>query len=422
MNTQNFIRQDGRRRVVITGGGMLSALGDDWNEVLKNLQAGKNFVKCIPDWDKYALLNTRLGVPYEKDLPDYPRKKIRGMGRVALLSLVATERALEIAKLKKETGEVCDELHNGRTGIAYGSCIGSLDSIADMYSMLANNDISRINSQTYIKGMPQTCLCNLSVFYELRGRMITTNTACTSGSQSIGYAYETIASGLQDIMLAGGAEELSAPDVAIFDALGATASLNENPELEPKPFDKNRDGLVLGEGAGTLILEDMEHAVNRGAEIFAEVAGFGTNADGTHITNPNSETMAHAMELALKDAGISPDKIGYVNAHGTATKIGDVAETKATYKVFNRAVPVSSTKSYIGHTLGACGSIEAWISIMMMNDNWFHPTLNLTEVDPNCAPLDYIMKEGRKMTAEYVMSNNFAFGGINTSLIFKRIK
>ncbi|MBO4404891.1 MAG: beta-ketoacyl-ACP synthase [Treponema sp.] len=416
----SFLRADGRRRVVITGGGMLSALGDDWNEVYENLKLCRNKIVYMKEWDVYERMNTRLGCPYTKELPSFPRKKIRGMGRVALLSLLATERAFEMAGLKKEDGELIDELHNGRTGIAYGSCMGSMDSILDMFSMINDNDVSKINSQTYIKCMPQTCAANLSVYYSLRGRIITTNTACTSGSQSIGYAYEAIASGIQDMMVAGGAEELIPPDAAAFDAMGATAYDNAHPEQEPKPFDKKRDGLVIGEGAGTLILEDMEHAVKRGAKIYAEVAGFGTNCDGTHITNPNAETMAEALRLSIKDAGISPDKIGYVNAHGTSTSAGDVAETNATYNVFNRAVPISSTKSYIGHTLGACGCVEAWITVNMMNEGWFHPTLNLTEPDENCGKLDYIAGNGREINTDYVMSNNFAFGGVNTSLIFKK--
>ncbi|MBE6354994.1 beta-ketoacyl-ACP synthase [Treponema sp.] len=415
-----FIRPDGKRRVVVTGGGMLTALGDDWTEVFENLKALKNKIIYMKDWDVYEGMNTRLACPYTKELPSFPRKKIRGMGRVALLSLLATERAFECAGLKKEDGELVEELHNGRTGIAYGSCMGSMDSILDMFSMITGNDVSKINSQTYIKCMPQTCAANLSVYYALRGRIITTNTACTSGSQSIGYAYEAIANGIQDIMVAGGAEELIPPDAAAFDAMGATAYDNEHPQEEPKPFDVKRDGLVIGEGAGSLILEDMEHAVKRGAKIYAEVAGFGTNCDGTHITNPNAETMAEALRLAIKDAGISSDDIGYVNAHGTSTAAGDIAETTATFSVFNRAVPISSTKSYIGHTLGACGCVEAWITINMMNEGWFHPTLNLSEVDGNCGELDYIKGEGRQIKTDYVMSNNFAFGGVNTSLIFKR--
>ncbi len=420
-----FLSKNGKRRVVVTGGGMLSALGDSWDEAFQKLRSYHNCIQYMKEWDVFTLMNTRLACPYTKELPKFPRKKIRGMGRVALLSLLATDRALETAGFKNSDGDVIEELHNGRCGIAYGSCMGSMDSIMDMYAMIHDNDTSHIDSQTYIKCMPQTCAANLSVYYQIRGRVITTNTACTSGSQSIGYAYEAIASGRQDIMLAGGAEELISPDAAVFDTMGSTAIQNDKPETEPKPFDKNRDGLVIGEGAGTLVLEDMEHAVKRGAVIYAEIVGFGTNADGTHITNPNPVTMEECMRLALQDAaltdGVKPEQIGYVNAHGTSTHAGDIAETCATYKVFNRPVPISSTKSYIGHTLGACGCIESWLTINMMRNSWFHPTLNLSEVDPECGALDYIKDTGREIETDYVMSNNFAFGGINTSLIFKKI-
>lgn len=418
-----YTRPNGKRRVVVTGCGMLSGLGRTWEDAFKKLQSGKNCIKYMTDWERFEKMNTRLACPYEGELPKFPRKKIRGMGRVAMLSLVSTQDALAMAGLLNEDGsDVIDELKNGRTGIAYGCCMGSMDAIVDLAEMMQTGDTTKIDSQTYIKCMPQTNAANLSVYYQIRGRMIITDTACTSGSQAIGYAYEAITEGKQDIMIAGGAEELSPPDAAIFDTLGATSILNSTPELTPKPFDKDRDGLVIGEGAGTMILEDMEHAVKRGAKIYAEVVGFATNADGTHITTPNSETQAIALQLALDDAQLSADKIAYVNAHGTATDHGDISESQAVYKVFNRAVPISTTKSYIGHTLGACGCIEAWLTINMMNEGWFHPNCNLTNVDPNCAPLGYIMGSGLEAKAEYVMSNNFAFGGVNTSLIFKKFE
>jgi 3-oxoacyl-[acyl-carrier-protein] synthase II len=250
--------------------------------------------------------------------------------------------------------------------------------------------------------------------------VITTSSACTSGSQGIGYAYEAIRSGKQTAMIAGGAEELCATEAAVFDTLFATSTRNDAPHTTPRPFDKARDGLVIGEGAGCLILEEMEHAQARGAHIYAEIVGFGTNSDGCHVTQPNSSTMAEAMRLALEDAGLPASAIGYVNAHGTATQHGDVAESHATHAIFGSGMPISSLKSYMGHTLGACGALEAWISIQMMNEGWFAPTVSLTDIDPECASLDYIAGEGRHMQCDYVMSNNFAFGGINTSLIFKK--
>lgn len=409
------------RKVVVTGGGLVSVLGNSWQEALKSLKACKNFVKYMPDWaEKYPLMNTRLACPIENfkiDGNKYPRKKIRGMGPVALMALVATDSALELSGLKPED----PVFQGGRMGIAYGSSMGSVYPLMDYFSMLITNDTSKIGATTYIKCMPQTCAANLEVYYQLKGRIITTNTACTSGSQSIGYAYEQIKFGKQDVMIAGGAEEFCPVDAAAFDTLFSTSTKNDTPSLTPSAYDKDRDGLVIGEGAGTLILEEYEHAKARGAKIYAELAGFGTTTDGTHITSPNRATIANAIRLSLEDAGISPDQVGYVNTHGTATIAGDICESGATFDVFKRAVPASTTKSYTGHTLGACGAIEAWLAINMMNEGWFHPNLNLVNVDPECAPLDYITGDGREIQTEYVMSNNFAFGGINTSLIFKRV-
>ncbi|MBQ4379571.1 MAG: beta-ketoacyl-ACP synthase [Treponema sp.] len=408
-----------KKRVVVTGWGIVSALGRDWQTILKNLKAKKNFVKYMPEWDeKFPLMNTRLCAPveFEIDKTKYSRKDIRGMGRVAQMALTATDAALSDAGLLG-----CEEITQGRTGLAYGSSIGSVDPLMDMYSMLVTNDTSKVSSTTYIKSMPQTCACNLEVYYHLTGRIITTNTACTSGSQSIGYAYETIQAGKQDIMIAGGAEEFCTMDTATFDTLFSTSTKNSTPALTPSAYDKNRDGLVLGEGAATLILEEYEHAKARGAKIYAEIVGFGTTTDGTHITSPNRPTIARALELALEDANLSPDQIGYINTHGTSTISGDITEANATYDVFKRPVPVSTVKNYIGHTLGACGAIESLLSIQMMNEGWFLPNINLSEVDPKCAPLDYITGDGREIQTDYVMNNNFAFGGINTSLIFKKI-
>jgi 3-oxoacyl-[acyl-carrier-protein] synthase II len=286
--------------------------------------------------------------------------------------------------------------------------------------MIDKKSTQGITATTYIKMMSHTAPVNIGVFFGLTGRIITTSSACTSGSQGIGYGYEAIRSGYQQAMIAGGAEELCVTDAAVFDTLFATSIRNDAAESTPRPFDADRDGLVIGEGAGSLILEDFEHAQARGANIYAELVGFGTNSDGCHITHPDPETMRIAMHLALADAGLTAPAIGYVNAHGTGTEQGDVAESQATRSTFGNKVPISSLKSYMGHTLGACGALEAWLSIEMMRHNWFAPTINLATVDPACAELDYIIGEGRELQCEYVMSNNFAFGGINTSLIFKR--
>lgn len=403
------------RRVVVTGMGIVSPLGGTIAAAYDRLKTFENCVSTLDELKEYKGLNSNLGATAGFVRPEHwTRKTTRTMGPVAEYALAASEQAV------REAGLDANELESGRTGIAYGSCSGSVAAHLDLFSMFYEHELKNVTSGTYIKLMPQTTACNLSVHYKTHGRLVPTGTACTSGSLAIGNAYELIKFGVQDVMLAGGAEEFSPSQVAIFDTLYATSLKNDAPKTTPSPYDANRDGLVIGEGAATLVLEEREHALARGAKILAEVVGFCENTDGTHITNPNAATMAMALKGALDDAGIGGDAIGYVNGHGTATKSGDIAETTATYEVFKRAVPISSTKSYTGHTLGACGSIEAAMTIMMLNEGWYHPTLNLSSVDPECAPLDYISGEARRIDAEYAMSNNFAFGGVNTSLVFKR--
>lgn len=405
------------RRVVVTGLGTVTALGESWEENRAGLLARKNAVAQMPEWDIFSGLNTKLAAPIKNfTLPGhYTRKRIRSMGRVSLLSTRATEYAIESAGLLED-----EFLKSGRVGIAYGSCTGSTAAVCDFADMLVNHSTHKITATSYVQMMPHTTAVNTGLFFGLTGRVIPTSSACTSGSQAIGYAYEAIRFGLQDAMVAGGAEELCPSEVAVFDTLFATSTLNDTPSVTPKPFDRTRDGLVIGEGAGTLMLEELEHAKARGAKIYAEIVGFATNCDATHITQPNRVTIQRCIEDALRMAELSPADIGYISAHGTATGRGDVAESQATAAVFGNKTPISSIKSFLGHTLGACGAIEAIYAIQMMREGWFSPTINLSEPDPECGNLDYIMGEERQIETDYVMSNNFAFGGINTSLIFKR--
>jgi 3-oxoacyl-[acyl-carrier-protein] synthase II len=270
--------------------------------------------------------------------------------------------------------------------------------------------------------MPHTTGANVGIFFGLRGRIIPTSTACTSGSQGVGFAYEAIKHGYQDVMLGGGAEELCPSEAMAFDMLYATSRRNDAPSTTPRPYDTVRDGLVIGEGGGMLVLEELGHAQARGARIYAEIVGFATNSDGTHVTRPEEETMRIVMELALQSAGLDQAAIGYVNGHGTATEQGDIAETRATAALFGPRVPLSSQKSYLGHTLGACGALESMFTIEMMRRGWFAPTVNLEHVDPRCGELDYITGDGRELDVEFAMNNNFAFGGVNTSIIFRRVR
>lgn len=371
------------------------------------------------DWrERFPELEAQLGAPIEDYAPPkhWTRKQLRSMGRVSYLCVDAAEQALADAGLLGD-----ESITDGRMGVACGSSSGSTKDIGDVGELLLTGTSRNFSANTYVRMMPHTTAANIGIFFGLKGRIIPTSSACSSGSQGIGYAYEAIKYGLTDMMLAGGGEEFCPSEVYVFDSLYAASRRNGEPEKTPRPYDVNRDGLVIGEGAGIFVLEELEHAKRRGAKIYAELVGYGANSDGSHVTQPQKETMQKCMELALQDAGITPDKIGYVNGHGTATEKGDIAETLATEAVFG-FVPISSQKSYLGHTLGACGALEAWFSIEMMNGGWFAPTLNLNDIDPRCGKVDYILSGGREIETDYVMSNNFAFGGVNTSLVFKRWK
>lgn len=369
------------------------------------------------DWhERFPELEAQLGAPIEDYAPPkhWTRKQLRSMGRVSYLCVDAAEQALADAGLLGD-----ESITDGRMGVACGSSSGSTKDIGDVGELLLTGTSRNFSANTYVRMMPHTTAANIGIFFGLKGRIIPTSSACSSGSQGIGYAYEAIKYGLTDMMLAGGGEEFCPSEVYVFDSLYAASRRNGEPEKTPRPYDANRDGLVIGEGAGIFVLEELEHAKRRGAKIYAELVGYGANSDGSHVTQPQKDTMQKCMELALQDAGITPDKIGYVNGHGTATEKGDIAETLATEAVFG-FVPISSQKSYLGHTLGACGALEAWFSIEMMNGGWFAPTLNLNNIDPRCGKVDYILSGGREIQTDYVMSNNFAFGGVNTSLVFKR--
>ncbi|TCM63207.1 3-oxoacyl-[acyl-carrier-protein] synthase II [Acinetobacter calcoaceticus] len=405
------------KRVVVTGMAGITSLGESADSVFAAMQQGQSGIRYMPDWDAYSDLRCKIAGPVPQfSVPaHFTRKVTRGMGRVALMSVVCAEKALE------DAGLIGDPiLSSGEAGVAFGSSAGSVDAVTEFGAMLLQNDMSKLNATTYIRMMSHTSAVNLTVYLGLKGLTLPTSSACTSGSMAIGQAYESIKYGKQSVMIAGGAEELSAAGSAVFDVLMATSGMNDQPQTSPRPFDATRDGLVIGEGAGCLILEEYEHALARGATIHAEIVGYGSNTDGEHVTKPSSEMMGRCMQLALKDAALTGQQIDYVNAHGTSTDQGDIAESQATATILGRK-PISSLKSYFGHTLGACGAIEAWLSIEMMQRACFLPTLNLNQVDPRCGDLDYILASPRNLDAQLIMSNNFAFGGINTSLIFKTV-
>ncbi|OOF70751.1 beta-ketoacyl-ACP synthase [Rodentibacter caecimuris] len=409
------------KRVVITGIGAITAFGRTWTEVRNAFQHKENAVRNMGWQDKYPELEAQLGAPLPNYVPPshWNRKQLRSMGRVSQLCVDAAEQAMVNAGLLNN-GEISSFVLNGNMGVASGSSTGSTSDVRAMAELLMTGKSDTFNASTYVRAMPHTTAANIGIFFGLQGRIIPTSSACSSGSQGIGYAYEAIKYGMLPMMLAGGGEEFCPSEVYVFDSLYAASRNNSNPKRTPRPYDRDRDGLVIGEGAGIFVLEELEHALAREANIIAEVVGYGANSDGSHVTQPQAATMQRCMEIALKDAGISPRQIGYVNGHGTATEKGDIAETQATSSVFGNQMAISSQKSYLGHTLGACGVLESWFSIEMMRDSWFAPTLNLDNVDERCGDLDYIRGDGRYIQTDYVMNNNFAFGGVNTSLIFKR--
>lgn len=406
------------RRVAVTGMAGTTALGHDWPTVAQALRRGRTGIRAMsPDWDRFEGVNTRLAAPVCDFVPPghWPRKKTRTMGRVARMAVDAAERALGQAGLRDHP-----MLGGGRVGAAFGSSFGSPDAVLGFYELKMNGRSKHLNATTYIQMMSHTALVNIGLFFGLTGRMIPTSNACVSATQAIGFAAEAIRLGRAEVMIAGGAEELDITDAAVFDTLFATSTRNDRPDLSPRPFDRDRDGLVIGEGAGALVLEDWDHARARGAPVLAELVGFGTNADGCHVTLPQAATMQTSMRLALDDAGIGPDAIGLVNGHGTATTDGDIAESHATAGLFGPRVPFHTLKGHFGHSLGACGAIEAWLGIAMLREGWACPTANLCVPDPRCAEMDYIQGQVRPLQAEYMISNNFAFGGVNASLVFRR--
>ncbi|MDO8423902.1 MAG: beta-ketoacyl-ACP synthase [Parvibaculum sp.] len=407
------------RRVVVTGMAGMTPLGAEWSDIRAAMHEGRSGIKYIEAWDKLTDLKTRLGGPvdYFEHEKSFPRKAMRSMGRCSAFAVKAAESALAQAGLTDNP-----VLKSGRTGCAFGSSYGSTEPTKGFVKFMDTGEATGLTAMSYIKMMSHTAVINVGIYFGLRGRVITTSSACTSGSQAIGYSYEAIKHNHADVMVAGGAEELCPTMAIVFDTLFATSCKNDTPQKTPQPYDQNRDGLVIGEGGAALILEEREHALARGATIFAEIVGFGTNMDGTHVTDPQSETMGEALKLALADASLQPSDIDFVSGHGTATVQGDIAETLATSDVLGTEVPIHSLKGYFGHMLGACGAVEAWLTIEMMRDKKFAPNLNLNQVDERCGKLDYITGSFRDIDATHVMSNNFAFGGVNTSLIFRRVE
>jgi len=405
---------NGKRRIVVVGIGFRSPIGNTIDELRNSLHQQRSGIRRMPEWDRIGNLRSKVaGVCEGVDESVVPRRFRRSMGRVGILSALAAQDAIE------DSGLETDFIASGQCGISFGSTSGSSQAMEEYLDrVLSTRSLKGLPSSGYLKFMSHTCAANLAVMFNAKGPVIASCTACVSGSQGIGFGCEAIREGRATAMIAGGAEEMHFMDAAVFDVMMATSTkFNDRPDRTPRPFDADRDGLVVAEGAAVLILEDYEHARSRGARIYGEVLGYATNCDGEHLTNPSQDGMFSVMEKALKDADLPPEEIGYVNAHATATEAGDLAESNATNRIFGERVPVSSLKGYMGHTLGACGAIESIATMLMMNEGFIAPTYNLENPDPALASLDHVMGDVRKLDFSVAMNNNFAFGGINTSLI-----
>lgn len=405
------------KRVVITGVGAVSPMGQDVAALMEGIEAGRSAVRRMAGWDAYIGMRSLVGAPAElRGEKKIPRQARRTMGRMSIFAAQAADQALADAKLD------LSGVPSGRTGCAIGSTMGSSKSLNDTFElMLPNKDISRLNSTMFFQCMSHTAAVNVAQYLGLHGCTLATSAACASALQAIGAGYDLIRLGKQDVMLCGGAEELHPTVTGSFDVLFATsANYNDDPRRTPRPFDRDRDGLVCGEGSGLLVLEDAERAARRNARVYAEIIGYSTNSNGLHMSQPNKEAMARCMAEALREAGIGPGGVDYINAHATGTPQGDCEETAAVREVFGGGVPLSSLKGYIGHTLGASGAIELIASLKMMERGTIYPTLNLEAVDPACGGVRHVTTPEHK-DIRVILKNCFAFGGINASVVCRKV-
>ena len=412
-----------KRRVVVTGMGMISPVGNTVESTWQALLAGQSGVELIEHFDTAPFATRFAAMVKNFDGENYniSRKDARKMDFFIQYGIAAGIQAMQDAGI-----EITEE-NAERIGCAIGSGIGGLGLIEENHSALINGGPRKISPFFVPSTIVNMISGHLSIIYGLKGPSITIATACSSGVHNIGHAARMIAYGDADAMLAGGGEKASTPlGIGGFGAARALSTNNDNPKGASRPWDKDRDGFVLGDGAGIMFLEEYEHAKKRGAKIYAELVGFGMSSDAYHMTSPppDGNGAALAMKCALRDAGITPEQVGYINAHGTSTPAGDKAETQAVKSIFKEnanKVMVSSTKSMIGHLLGAAGAVESIFTVLALRDQAIPPTINLDNPDDGC-DLDYVPHTARQVKdLEYALCNSFGFGGTNGSVLFKKI-
>ncbi|HEV7301468.1 MAG TPA: beta-ketoacyl-ACP synthase II [Tepidisphaeraceae bacterium] len=411
-----------KRRVVITGMGVVTSLGENVDQMWESLCAGTSGIGSVTRWD-LTNFPCRIGGECTKfDITKYgvDVREAKRLDRFGQFGIAASVSAVN------DSGIDFSKEDSYRCGVLIGSGIGGIETLQEQSRVLFERGVSRVSPFTVPRLMVNAASGNVSIIYKINGPNTAVATACATGSNAIGDAARFIQTDMADVMIAGGSEAaLCELGMASFCAARAMSTRNDEPTKASRPWDKDRDGFVMGEGAGVVILEEYEHAKKRGAKIYAELVGYGMSGDGYHITAPQEEGLgaAKAMKLALADADINPDLIDYINAHGTSTPLGDVAETKAIKSTFGQhayKMAVSSTKSQLGHLLGASGGVEAVVSAMAVSRNLIPPTINLDEPDAEC-DLDYVPHKARDMKVTYAMSNSFGFGGHNASLLFKKV-
>ena len=411
-----------KRRVVVTGVGLITPVGIGVEESWKGLIEGRSGIRKLTRFDASAFATQIAGEVEGFNPEDYIEpKEIKKMDRFIHLAIAASDMAV------KDSGLKITDSNAERVGVIIGSGMGGLGAIEHYHSVLLEKGPRRITPFFIPMLIINLAGGHVSMKYGAKGPISAVATACATGSHSIGDAFKIIQRGDADAMIAGGAESVITPmGIGGFNAMKALSTRNDEPEKASRPFDADRDGFVMGEGVGIMVLESLEHARSRGARIYAEIAGYGMTADAYHMTSPapEGEGAARCMAIALKDGGVDPSEVDYINAHGTSTKYGDELESIAIKTVFKghaSKLAVSSTKSMTGHLLGAAGGVEAVVCVLCMRDNIVPPTINLDNPDPQC-DLDYVPHKARKMDVNCVMSNSFGFGGTNACLVFKKLK
>jgi 3-oxoacyl-[acyl-carrier-protein] synthase II len=401
-------------RAVITGYGVVSPIGYSVAEMMKSLDTGVCATRTMPpSWNRFGRLRCQVGAPVElRDPKAIPRSLRRTMSPMSIYAVQASIQALQQAGITP--GAIPD---NNRVGCIMGSTTGSPQAITQTYEiLLAKNEYVMLGASEFFRCISHTVALNVAQYFGIKGVVSATSAACASGLQAVGAAFDQVRLGRQDVVLCGGAEELHETVVGSFDILyAASAQFNDSPSQTPRPFDKKRDGLVCGEGAGVIVVEGREHAIKRGAKILAEIVGYHTCSNGIHVSQSDDASMTNCMQTALDGAGLKSSQVGYVNAHATGTPQGDSAEARAIKSVFGSDIPVSSLKGNMGHTLGASGPIELAATIEMMHAGTVYPTHNLQEIDPACAGVAHVAQTTRK-SFDAFLKNSFAFGGINSAI------